>query len=62
MYSVKMKVRTVMDQEHQPGKRQVNLYPAEQTNAPGDMQMWIPEADMTGIKAGAVVTVTINPE
>jgi len=57
-----MKVRTVMDQEHAPGVRQVILRSIEGKPGPGDQTVWIPEENMEGIVAGAIVEVTVTPK
>jgi len=51
-----------MDQEHAPGVRQVILRSIEGKPGPGDQTVWIPEENMEGIVAGAIVEVTVTPK
>lgn len=61
MFKMEMKVRSIIINEHAPDKSQVSLYPVTPGNQPGDMQLWIPNDQMDGIKVGRGVTVNITP-
>lgn len=61
MFQMKMKVRSIIDNEHSPTRRQVQLYSEDPKQQPNEMVFWVDEKDMDGIRSGARLTVTVAP-
>lgn len=61
MFTLNMRVRSVIRNEAQPGRAQVILYPQAKDGS-GDMTLNIPDASMDGIAPGINVTINVTPE